>query len=426
MCKCIYCNSSDNLTVSDIIPFALTGAKVTKKFVCKTHNAFTNDNFEKDIIKNMNFFRNSLGLYERSGGEIKYKADLTISGHKITNIDISDRISIYEDKKRLFQVEKDGQKSLIGNIDVLRKKKGVEEKDIKVLDMKDAVVSVTFSFEEIFASEKMLLTIAKIAYEWHCYINNIFEFDNQKYQDIVDCIMLKKDVSDYVQIIIDRNLYNMVLENIATFGTHTLFEYIDENGNLYVVVGFWNIVAYKVKISSGNTPNTTNANSYKAYTYSIDDTKGETCFASIGGNDFISMPAKECIKRYHKVFASRTEKLLKTLVLTHSKVSSLTEILEKALRRYETSNSFAQLVDYEDNNRVTIIRLLEFLFQNQEIYDYRKSFNENMRTLYKEETVTFDVADNQAYLEYLLSLHEDKTLYENIEKWINFFKQLRE
>ena len=156
MCKCIYCNSSDNLTVSDIIPF------------------------EKDIIKNMNFFRNSLGLYERSGGEIKYKADLTISGHKITNIDISDRISIYEDKKRLFQVEKDGQKSLIGNIDVLRKKKGVEEKDIKVLDMKDAVVSVTFSFEEIFASEKMLLTIAKIAYEWHCYINNIFEFDNSR------------------------------------------------------------------------------------------------------------------------------------------------------------------------------------------------------------------------------------------------------
>jgi len=80
MCKCIYCNSSDNLTVSDIIPFALTGAKVTKKFVCETHNGFTNRNFEKDTINNMNFFRNSLGLCERSGGDIKYKADLTISG----------------------------------------------------------------------------------------------------------------------------------------------------------------------------------------------------------------------------------------------------------------------------------------------------------------------------------------------------------
>ena len=119
MCKCIYCNSSDNLTISDIIPYALTGAKVTKKFVCKTHNNFTNDNFEKKVIKNMNFFRNSLGLYERSGSEIKYKADFTVAGHKIKNINISDRKSIYEDKKRLFQAEKDGQKSLVGNIDCL-------------------------------------------------------------------------------------------------------------------------------------------------------------------------------------------------------------------------------------------------------------------------------------------------------------------
>ena len=34
----------------------------------------------------MNFFRNSLGLYERSGSEIKYKADFTVAGHKIKNI----------------------------------------------------------------------------------------------------------------------------------------------------------------------------------------------------------------------------------------------------------------------------------------------------------------------------------------------------
>lgn len=31
--KCIYCNAEDELTSSDIITYAITGAKVTKSFV---------------------------------------------------------------------------------------------------------------------------------------------------------------------------------------------------------------------------------------------------------------------------------------------------------------------------------------------------------------------------------------------------------
>lgn len=47
--KCIYCNSDKELTSSDIITYAITGAKLTKSFVCKTHNAFTNDNYILNI-----------------------------------------------------------------------------------------------------------------------------------------------------------------------------------------------------------------------------------------------------------------------------------------------------------------------------------------------------------------------------------------
>ena len=49
--KCIYCNNDSDLTVSDIIPYALTGAKLKKRFVCKEHNGFTNDNYEKQLMK---------------------------------------------------------------------------------------------------------------------------------------------------------------------------------------------------------------------------------------------------------------------------------------------------------------------------------------------------------------------------------------
>ena len=38
--KCIYCNSEAELTSSDIITYAITGAKLTKSFVCKPKMKF--------------------------------------------------------------------------------------------------------------------------------------------------------------------------------------------------------------------------------------------------------------------------------------------------------------------------------------------------------------------------------------------------
>ena len=42
--KCIYC-------------------KVTKTFVCKTHNSFTTDMYEKKFVADLNFFRNQLVVF---------------------------------------------------------------------------------------------------------------------------------------------------------------------------------------------------------------------------------------------------------------------------------------------------------------------------------------------------------------------------
>lgn len=39
--KCIYCNAEDELTSSDIITYAITGAKVTKSFVCTEKRCFS-------------------------------------------------------------------------------------------------------------------------------------------------------------------------------------------------------------------------------------------------------------------------------------------------------------------------------------------------------------------------------------------------
>ncbi|WIV13766.1 hypothetical protein [Proteiniborus sp. MB09-C3] len=429
MCRCIYCNSED-LSVSDIISYALTGAKLTKKFVCHKHNAFTNENFEKTAIANLVFFRNSLGLTERTGNDIKYKANLIIDGITIPNVFVSNRASIYEDKKRLFPAEQDGKKVLIGNTDKLKQKQGVTDDNIKILDIKDSIVSVTFSIEKLFASDEMLRTISKIAYEWYCYTNEINNFLPETYQDIVDCILMKRPVTEFVEIVVDGNL-DYALKDICYLGSHGLFEYIDVDGYKYVILNFWGIVYYKIRICNLNNPNLDLANYYNLYLYGIDGEKSQSCFGTlrvtetVEKSSFVSMPATQAIQQFHKVYTSKLEQLVKTTVLTLSKTKDCVDSLRKSINAYQQYHDFARLVEYEDNERVSTIRLLLFLVEHKNDYAMDKTFNENLKGLYKiEDTLTVTVEEKIEYLKYLLSLHERDSLLNIIADGIEFFDKI--
>ena len=74
--KCIYCNSEAELTSSDIITYAITGAKLTKSFVCKTHNAFTNDNYEKKFVADLELKRCKALLGKKDCSKINEKIAL--------------------------------------------------------------------------------------------------------------------------------------------------------------------------------------------------------------------------------------------------------------------------------------------------------------------------------------------------------------
>lgn len=424
MCKCIYCNS-DDLSVSDIISYALTGAKLTRKSVCHVHNKFTNDSFEKIAIANLDFFRNSLGLSERKGGEIKYKADVTIDGITIPNISVSGRKSIYDDKKRLFPVEQNGSKSLVGNIEKLKQKKDVIAENIKPLDMRDVVVSVTFSIEQLFASDEMLHTIAKIAYEWFCAVNEINAFIPKYYQEIVDSILMRKPIKDVVDIVVDGNLY-YALKDICHLGSHGLFEYIDTDGYRYVIYGFWGIVYYKIRICNTNTPNTDVCNCYNLYLYNLDGDKMQTVFGTMGKPHFLSLPAQEAIKQYHKVFLHKLEQLVKTTVLSLRKTKQITDELQKALHTYKQSpHDFAKFIDYEDNERIMTIRLLLFLLEHEDEYIFDKSYTENLKQLLGvDDLLIFDIEENKTYAKYLLELHEKGVLDNIVEKGLSLFDKI--
>lgn len=63
MTKCIYCGAKDNLSESDIIPDALTNARILNRNVCKTeHNNKFSDLFEYKVISELAFLTNSLDI----------------------------------------------------------------------------------------------------------------------------------------------------------------------------------------------------------------------------------------------------------------------------------------------------------------------------------------------------------------------------
>lgn len=424
MCKCIYCNSED-LTVSDIISCALTGTKLTRKFVCHEHNSFTNDNFEKAAIAHLEFFRSALGLTERKGTKIKYKADLIIDEISIPNISVSDRASIYDDKKRLFPAEQNGSKVLIGNIDKLKQKKGVKDEEIETLDMSTTTISVKFSLQQLLASDEMLRTVAKIAYEWHCYINNINSFVSENYQEIVDCILMKKDVSNFVEICVDYDL-DVAMSQMCYLGSNGLFEYTGTDGYRYVIFDFWGIILYKIRIYDTHASNLNKHNKLELFLYDVDGGKRKIIFESIGLLQIESKIPEKAIQANHDAYIKKLEELVSTTVLTIRKMRQLVDELKKALLLYEKDpHDFSRLVDYESNNRVNTIKVLLFLSENRKNYSFDKDFSENIKLIYNiEDTIVTTVEDKNVYLKELLKLHDQGKLASAIEEGINFFEQI--
>lgn len=52
--KCIYCNNESDLSVSDIIPAALTGAKLRKRFSISKKSACLNSVFYATTVNGKN------------------------------------------------------------------------------------------------------------------------------------------------------------------------------------------------------------------------------------------------------------------------------------------------------------------------------------------------------------------------------------
>lgn len=378
--KCIYCNRDSDLTVSDIIPAALTGAKLRKKFVCHTHNSFTNDHYEKEMIRRLDMFRNRIGLTERDGDSVRFYANLNIGEYTSEkNISISDNKSIM-DTDRLFRMkDKQGHTVLVGPKEKLLKISGATKDKITDLSFADISISSTTDIRDLFISEPTLHAVAKIAYEWHCFINDVEEFQEDAYGIITSYILNPEQTNALVDIVNDASV-TMLSDRFSRTGSNMLFEYNDSDGNTYVIFCLWNVIVYRVKVCM-HDEKTNIANCPIAYFYHADGTQNEIMFGVLGRFHVNAVPPAVGLSELYPEIKFRLSKLGERDLSREYLQNCIAKISKKLPIYQEKKISIADLLDFEHEDSIIPVYILELIYTHKDEYLPSEDFYRNMRRI---------------------------------------------
>lgn len=241
--KCIYCDSSIDLSDSDIIPYALTNTRVINHNVCRIeHNNNFSDLFEAEVIQNLAFILNSLDITSRSNKRYpSYELKVKILDDEYTT-KISSDTELFRNKP----IRRSDGTALLGPIEEIKKIKGANNKNVTLIDVNQLDVTKIIDIDiSVFFSEAMYRLIAKIAFEWYCLHNNV----NGKLGAFTPLIsfIIQGGKNNIVKFIESKNIYDILQEN-TTFGSHTIISYIDCNNSVNILVCLFGVAAYTVKI----------------------------------------------------------------------------------------------------------------------------------------------------------------------------------
>ena len=241
---CIYCGNTE-ISESDIVPDALTNARITNKNVCKTeHNNKFSDLFESDVIAALALITNELDIKSRKGNSYAaYQAKIKIDGIEYSTKMTSEK-ELFNGKKVLISTDKKYKLSSMEKIkEMAEDQSQVEAVDINKFPLQTSVeISI-----EIYFSKKMFRMISKIAYEWYCSRNNVSGY-HEEFSNIVSYITSGRG-NNPVTILQNEELYNYYEEQVS-LGSHGLFCFIGKGGKINVIVSLFGIAMYRVIVSN--------------------------------------------------------------------------------------------------------------------------------------------------------------------------------
>ena len=411
---CVYCDSKD-LTDSDIIPYAITEAKLIKRFVCSKHNSHTNKEFETKVIKELDVFRKNMGLKTREGNEIKIKTTMVLDEEEF-EIVYSDYSFLHE-KQQFF---KDGK--IIFRPGTKKPVKGLNELYEYYPKYKYIVPGFITRHNpfELFGSEEMFRTISKIAYEWHCYKNGIDSY-HDRYKEIIDYVVDgKKSSKCKVELVDDAFIYNAIGDVMLEVGTNAIYEYVDNNGQCVVVFFLWNVIAYKVIIGTGFQPTVSFSFLNDIELYNIDGSRVENTFGVYSLENTYQVNSLDCTagyKRIGKAIESRLNKTLGTLIISPKNLRKLLNHFSKDFTAYKSQHkNLLQLIKYGCKNRIVLIWILILLGENEDSFNSGESFNLSLFRILGQETVSINDEKIEEYIEKIGIMKECGELTLKIER----------
>lgn len=421
--KCVYCNSED-LSLSDIIPYALTGAKIAKKIVCKKHNKYTNEKFESIAIERFDCFRNELGFKTRDGNPISYYGNIVIDNMIINHVKLFDRKSFYS--KQIFDTIHNGSKFKVGNIDKLKLNPSANPTP---LNMKDVIMQYDFSLRDLFISQEMKRTVAKISYEWHCYNNKICGYE-ERYSKIVEYITndVQKVDDDIVENVIDAYAY-FVANKLCEFGTNSIYEYTDNIGCCYVIFNFWNVIIYKVKIFSDGIPNISNNRNIELSRYNLDNTKDKINFGVMSDNyNVLSENPEDALKRLYNLYINNLTALTTNIVLTIYTARKMVNDMIKDLSLFKNGEiDIANFINFEEPRRIFIIKLILQFSEEESNYNFGENFNKNILKIFNsDEFLRINQDDRIQIIKNIIEMDDKDILIGILEKGISVFDKIYE
>lgn len=421
--KCIYCHAESDLTESDIISCALTGAKLKKRFVCRTHNAFTNDNYEKKMHKQLDIYRNLLGLTERDGKPVRFTADLDIGEYTFKNTQITDRTSVLGNKRSFSTILESGSKIVVGNKDNLLKISGACEEKIDTID---GTLSYhrTDDLRKLFISDHVQHAIAKIAYEWHCYIHNIEDYQEEFYSDIVQYILTPNTNDSPVEIVIDAGAWK-VMDDFSRTGTNMLFEYQDSDGFTYVIFGLWDVILYKVRVCRCNVSELTQYNMYEVQLYHADGSRGKNYFGVAGPPHILSESPEQGLVRLSETIKDRMSKLGERDLSIEYLKNNLA-VIKLLIPKYKSGKcTILELLDYGREDRVIPVYMVNLLWENRSEYISDVPFYKNLARILKADSIFRMNKDReQAILQKYVDMDKEGTFCKLLEDAIDYFESV--
>ena len=420
--KCIYCNNESDLSVSDIIPAALTGAKLRKRFVCRYHNGFINDYYERKMISKLDFYRNLIGLTERDGYPVRFKARVEVDGYVVEEKTISDIASILDPKNPFRTEDESGHTVIIGETEQLLRIKGATKERIQPIDMGKVEVSRVDDLRELLISKEVLHAIAKIGYEWHCNRHGIESYDQGKYKDIVEYILTQESESPLVELVISQFAY-VLLDSHARTGSNMAFEYDDEDGFTYVIFSLFGVLMYKVRICCHGKAVLSTTNKNFADFYHVDGSIEGVEFVTMGLNTITSEEPTVGLSRLCMDIKQRFSKLGER-DLSRAYIKNNIEKIKQLLPDYKKGKlTLTQLLDFESQDRVIPVYIIEWLYTHRSEYDANDTFRNNMFRIFQtNDRHVFTKEMKTEVIDRYIDLDQKNQFAEMLDEAIAFFE----